>query len=162
MSLPIFFQSSTSIKDSYALPYAALSPSTTNDICITTSLRLPLKANPQRPSLTSIDFLPIAERSPRLSPLPSPSPLPSHTTMTLTDLTPQTNMSTTTTTTTTTTAQPSPKETVQQWYKSANDLVVGPVRRKRMPAGRHAVVVSPPAKAEPQLQQRKPDEAGKQ
>lgn len=38
-----------------------------------------------------------------------------------------------------------PKDTVQQWYKSANDLLIGPVRRKRMPAGRHAVVVSPPA-----------------
>lgn len=45
-----------------------------------------------------------------------------------------------------------PKETLQQWYKSANDLLVGPVRRKRMPAGRHAVVVSPPAKAGPQAQ----------
>lgn len=41
-----------------------------------------------------------------------------------------------------------PKETLQQWYKSANDVVIGPVRRKRMPAGRHAVVVSPPAKLE--------------
>ena len=45
-----------------------------------------------------------------------------------------------------------PKETVQQWYKSANDLLIGPVRRKRMPAGRHAVVVSPPAKVDPQVQ----------
>ena len=43
-----------------------------------------------------------------------------------------------------------PKETnLQQWYKSANDVLVVPVRRKRMPAGRHSVVVSPPtAKAE--------------
>lgn len=58
-------------------------------------------------------------------------------------------------------AQPpekTPKETLQQWYKSANDLLIGPVRRKRMPAGRHAVVVSPPAKFEAQAQ----GEAGKQ
>ena len=45
-----------------------------------------------------------------------------------------------------------PAETLQQWYKSANDLLIGPVRRKRMPAGRHAVVVSPPAKVEAQVQ----------
>ena len=48
------------------------------------------------------------------------------------------------------TATTTPKETnLQQWYKSAKDVQVVPVRRKRMPAGRHAVVVSPPtAKAE--------------
>ncbi|KAF6224823.1 hypothetical protein HO133_010017 [Letharia lupina] len=54
-----------------------------------------------------------------------------------------------------TAAQPpekTPKDTLQQWYKSANDLLIGPVRRKRMPAGRHAVVVSPPAKVEAQVQ----------
>ena len=51
-----------------------------------------------------------------------------------------------------------PKETLQQWYKSANDIMIGPTRRKRMPAGRHAVVVSPPAKFEAQAQ----DEARKQ
>lgn len=39
----------------------------------------------------------------------------------------------------------SPKEVLQQWYKSGNDLPIGPVRRKRMPAGRHAVTVGPPA-----------------
>ncbi|CAF9918109.1 MAG: hypothetical protein ALECFALPRED_000563 [Alectoria fallacina] len=57
-------------------------------------------------------------------------------------------------------AQPpekTPKEALQQWYKSANDILIGPVRRKRMPAGRHAVVVSPPTKFEPQVQ----GEAGK-
>ncbi|CAF9931642.1 hypothetical protein IMSHALPRED_008674 [Imshaugia aleurites] len=65
-----------------------------------------------------------------------------------------TSMSTTTTTTQPQPQSPEPthKETLQQWYQSANDLLVGPVRRKRMPAGRHAVVVSPPAKTEAQVQ----------
>lgn len=70
--------------------------------------------------------------------------------MSTTPLTPSAEMSTA--------AGPPPeknlKETLQQLHKSADDLPIGPVRRKRMPAGRHAVIVSPPpAKAEARVQQ---------